>query len=223
MEESATVSTNEHKVFEFIAAHKGLDFGATENQFRTEINSVDCTAYQTFFKSCWTQFNRLKEKHGKKGNAFIVQQGRSDAHHFDKAPTVEPRAEKERRKSFPDLSDRAKKMRTDELLKYIDDRAQREFPELSTTQLLGYLIHRINLQSNKSVARVGHELFQESATSLLSFSHEEAVALMHSLTLSRDQMRKMRHLLATKGIHFPTSNELLEARKKLRGTPALST
>ena len=217
MEESATVSTNEHKVFEFIAAHKGLDFGATENQFRTEINIVDdCAAYQTFFKSCWTQFNCLKEKHGKKGNAFIVQQGRSDAHHFDKAPTVEPRAEKERRKSFPDLSDRAKKMRTDELLKYIDDRAQREFPELSTTQLLGYLIHRINLQSNKSVARVGHELFQESATSLLSFSNEEAVALMHSLTLSRDQMRKMRHLLATKGIHFPTSNELLEARKKLR-------
>lgn len=94
-------------MFEFIAAHKGLDFGVTENQFRTESNILDCAAYQTFFKSCWTQFNRLKDKHGKKGVAFIVQQGRSDAYHFDKAPTVEE--PKKRRKSFPDLGDKMKR------------------------------------------------------------------------------------------------------------------
>lgn len=53
-----------------------------------------------------------------------------------------------------------------------------------------------------------------------SFDVNEAVAMMHSLTLSREQMRKMRHILASKGVYFPTSNELLEARKKLR--PAIT-
>ena len=39
---------------------------------------------------------------------------------------------------------------------------------------------------------------------------------MHSLTLSKEQMRKIRHALAAKGVYFPTSNELLDGRKKLR-------
>ena len=46
---------------------------------------------------------------------------------------------------------------------------------------------------------------------------------MHSLTLSKEQMRKLHHIMASKGIYFPTTNELLEARKNLRPviTPVL--
>ena len=115
-----------------------------------------------------------------------------------------------------------RKERTDDLLQNIEDYVQRECPELSITQLLGYLVHRINLQSHKDVAAVGHQLFTGSVTTQ-SFGVDEAIAIMHSLTLSRDQMRKLRHLLAAKGIHFPTSNELLEGRAKLRPviTPVL--
>ena len=54
-----------------------------------------------------------------------------------------------------------------------------------------------------------------------SLDVNEAVALMHYLTLSREQMRKMRHVLASKGIYFPTCNELLEGRKRLR--PAVTS
>ena len=39
---------------------------------------------------------------------------------------------------------------------------------------------------------------------------------MHSITLSKEQMRKLIHIMASKGIYFPTTNELLEARKNLR-------
>ena len=49
-----------------------------------------------------------------------------------------------------------------------------------------------------------------------SLDVNEVVALMHYLALSREQMRKMRHVLASKGIYFPTCNELLEGRKRLR-------
>jgi hypothetical protein len=51
-----------------------------------------------------------------------------------------------------------------------------------------------------------------------TFSIDESIALMHSLTLSKEQMRRLRFLFASKGIYFPTTNELLEGRKKLRPT-----
>ena len=51
-----------------------------------------------------------------------------------------------------------------------------------------------------------------------SFELQEAIALMHSLTLSREQMRKMRFFFNSKDIYFPTTNELLEGRKRLRPT-----
>ena len=88
-----------------------------------------------------------------------------------------------------------KKDRTEELLQYIDAYVQRECPELSTTQLLGYLVHRINIQSQKEVAKVGHQLFTESVSATQSFSVDDSIAMMHALTLSREQMRKMCQLL----------------------------
>ena len=70
--------------------------------------------------------------------------------------------------------------------------------------------------SDKKIARVGYELYTSTVNDYSSFKMHEAISLMHTLTLSRDQMRKLRYTMALKGIYFPTSNELLEARKKLR-------
>ena len=44
----------------------------------------------------------------------------------------------------------------------------------------------------------------------------EAVSLMHSLVLSKEQTRKVRDFLATKNVEFPTTNQLLPIRKGLR-------
>ena len=105
-----------------------------------------------------------------------------------------------------------RKERTDSLLQHIEQFVSQECPELTVSQLLGYLVHRVNIQSEK----VGYNIFTSTVTNPRSFEVVEAIALMHSLTLSREQMRKMRNILAATGIYFPTSNELLEGRKKLR-------
>ena len=40
--------------------------------------------------------------------------------------------------------------------------------------------------------------------------------MMHDLVLTKEQLRKLRKYLSHKGVHFPTTNDLVETRKKLR-------
>ena len=113
-----------------------------------------------FFKTAWTRFKRLKSK--KLSHADILGKASKKTNTFDKAKVVEPPV-KTLRKLFTELGARMKKERTDGLLQNIEDFVQRECPELTTTQLLGYLVHRINLHSHKDVAEVGHRLFTGSS------------------------------------------------------------
>ena len=83
-------------------------------------------------------------------------------------------------------------------------------------QLLGYLLFRTNRQSEKDIASIGFKLFEKTLGNNNEFNIDEAIALKHNLTLSREQIRKIRHTLTNKGIYFPTTNELLEGRKQLR-------
>ena len=84
------------------------------------------------------------------------------------------------------------KERTDCLLSHIDDYVEKECPELTITQILGYLIHRINLKSKKMVAKVGCDLFTETADAAHTFHLDKAFAIMHELVLSKEQIRKLR-------------------------------
>ena len=123
-----------------------------------------------------------------------------------------------RRPSLPfyQVGDKRKKERTQPLLDLIEKERETNFPELSLNQLLGYLIFRTNRQSEKNIASIGLKLFEKTFTENNEFNTDEAITLKHNLTLSREQIRKVRHTLTNKGIHFPTINELLEGRKKLR-------
>ena len=223
MDEVATVHLTERHVFESIvevssqgSRTKSPEYATVLQHFLEIHNVEECEQVVKFFKKGWTHFKRLKQS--KQGHDTIIEQASKESTEFQQNCLPPPPAEpsKKRRKSFVDLGSRMKKERTESLLQHINDFVTRECPELSVTQLLGYLIHRINVQSEKKVAKVGYEIFSSSVTNTRSFEVEEAIALMHSLTLSRDQMRKMRNILAGKGIYFPTSNELLEGRKKLR-------
>ena len=49
-----------------------------------------------------------------------------------------------------------------------------------------------------------------------SFSTKDAVAYMHDLTLTKQQMRTTKSYLASKNVMFPNTNQLLEMRKSLR-------
>ena len=182
----------------------------------------DSADWNDFFKSSWMKFHRIKSKNEvkRKGLSALLDHADKTVRLFDAAldsrevPVLVPK----KRKLFMDLGSRMMKERTDSLLSHIDGFVQRECPELSTTQLLGYMLHRINLKSNKVIAKVGHDILTDTLGQLHEFSIDEAIAVMHDFVLSKEQMRRLRTILSKKGIYFPTSNELLEGRKKLRPT-----
>ena len=136
---------------------------------------------------------------------------------------VEPVIKK--RKSFQDLSNKMKANRTTELLEYLknfvnQDNSNSIGSDVTINQMLGYLLHRLNHQNDKKVAAMGQALFHQEESywrnGKSQFDLSEAIALMHELTLTKEQMRTMKSYLSTKGVVFPNTNQLLEARKNLR-------
>ena len=88
---------------------------------------------------------------------------------------------------------------------------------LSRTELIGYLLHRVSYNENKKAAEIGMSIYEQKYTShesipIQSFSIDEAIALMHDLTLSKAQLRKWKGYLSAKGIFFPYTNHIAEAR-----------
>ena len=217
-----TIRISEHHIFQCIidiakqcqVQKKTPEYGKCLCYLLDTHGIIESQEVNAFFKAAWNHFNRLKMQ--KIGYNKILEKASKEMRDFQRKSPLPADSSKKRRKSFVSLGSRMQKERTESLLQHINKFVDQEFPELTVTHLLGYLIHRVNIQSDKKIARVGYEIFKSSIIDTKSFEVEEAIAIMHSLTLSRDQMRKMRNILAGKGIYFPTSNELLEGRKKLR-------
>ena len=137
---------------------------------------------------------------------------------------TEPPAAKKKRKSFGQLTPKWKRARTDALLDAIEKLVEEENScnkssdeDLTVTNLLGYFIHRVNYENDKKIANVGRMMYEGKPIELkTNFTTTDAIALMHDLTLTKQQMRTMKAYMSSKGIHFPNTNELCEARKKLR-------
>ena len=86
---------------------------------------------------------------------------------------------------------------------------------ISLDQILGYLLMRENT-SKSSLHCIGEEIYSETLDNEVNFSPIEAVSLVHTLVLSKEQTRKLKQFLSMKNIKFPTTNELLPVRKSLR-------
>ena len=156
--------------------------------------------------------NPLMEEKDEKGPSLSKKKRTAG----DEKPAHRPRS------SLVELGDRRQKERTSEIVSVIEKYRENVFPELTFNQLLGYLLYRENRQGNKIVSDVGNKLFNQTFNVMSdAFTDDEAVAFKHNLTLSREQIRKTRYVLQGKNVYFPTSNELNEARKKLR--PIVST
>ena len=82
--------------------------------------------------------------------------------------------------------------------------------------MLGYLIYRINHNSDRQVSRLAMSIFEGKFQKAKKFSNDEAVALMHDLTLTKQQMRALKGYFSSKDMTFPNANQLLELRKTLR-------
>ena len=98
----------------------------------------------------------------------------------------------------------------------IDDVRKEDFPELSFTQILGYFLFCENRQKKVVIADIGWEIYNDTLQEPCSFNLNESLVLKHNLCLTKEQMRKIRNIMRGKNVDFPTTNELLEERKKLR-------
>ena len=119
-------------------------------------------------------------------------------------------------KDFHDLSDKQKRNITAPLVDMLNSFIETNKFSLDTNQLLGYLLVRDNIQSKKAIAEIGQKIYSGLLKDKKSFSIVEAVLLMHSLVLSKEQTRKVRQFLSIKDIEFPTTNSMLPVRKSLR-------
>ena len=132
-----------------------------------------------------------------------------------------------KRKSFIELSKQMQHIRTDKILQDLKEFISSENKEsnsdcnITLTQILGFLIYRVNYLTNKKVADLGKSIFEENLKEGESFDDLDAIALMHDLTLTKSGTRKVKSYLEKKKVHFPNSNDLLNARKELK--PVINT
>lgn len=120
-------------------------------------------------------------------------------------------------KDFDSLSDARKRVITQPLIDMLETFLKVGEFSLDVNQLLGYLLCRENGSKKKSYAyKSGCFLYRQEVEKLALFSPLEAVSLMHTLCLSKQDMRCMRQFLLMKDIDFPCTNDLLEVRKSIR-------
>ena len=67
-----------------------------------------------------------------------------------------------------------------------------------------------------STHQVGENIYSDTIDEQVGFSPLEAMSLVHTLVLSKEQTRKLRQFLSMKNIDFPSTNALLPVRKSLR-------
>lgn len=119
------------------------------------------------------------------------------------------------RKPFRELGKKMQRERSQKIVDSINSFIEEEDSSLTVNEFLGYMLYRHNYVKNKELANLGLELFNSTLKNK-SFTLDEAIAIMHTLVLSKEQMRLMKSILSSKGVYFPNTTELNEARKKLR-------
>ena len=130
---------------------------------------------------------------------------------YDTSEPLVPNPPK-KRKSFIELSKQMQHIRTDQILQNLKDFISNENKEnnndckLNLTQILGFLIYRINYMTNKKVADLGKTIFEDNFKEGESFDDLDAIALMHDLTLTKSGTRKVKSYLEKKKVHFLNSN-----------------
>ena len=122
-------------------------------------------------------------------------------------------------KNFENLELKCKGLKHN-LLKTLQKVTEDEGHSLTITEVLGYLLYRVNYQTNRDITNIGSDIFNVSKNKC-SYNKDEAIFIMHHFTQSKEQLRTMKHIMESKRLHFPNTNELNEAWKKL--WPAVSS
>ena len=96
-------------------------------------------------------------------------------------------------KDFSELSEKWKKKITEPLIEMMEKFIEVNEFSMDINQLLGYLVCWQSAKKKSAAYQIGSELLTDSVSDKhkASFTAMEAVAFMHSLTLSKDQTRKV--------------------------------
>ena len=116
-------------------------------------------------------------------------------------------------KSFNELLERQKRNITKPIIDMMETFIDINGFDLDISQLLDYLVCRQNAKKKDLVQHLPKE--STNTKFKATFDDIEAVALMHSLALSKEQMRRVRQFLGAKQVDFPPTNNLSCFRKSL--------
>lgn len=203
------------------------ELGVLTNRVATILEVKPCNNLHARMKVLLKDFKRhqnIKSRKSSLDRTKILDSTVLDSDDYQENDSVEMSIEnqsvppKKNRKEFHDLSNRMKRDRTQPIADLLSEYVESE--GLTMSELLGYLMHRMLYKSNRRLANIGTDIF-EGTFEDKSYDLDEAIAMMHTLMLSKHQMRQMKVFLKSKGIHFPSTTELLDARKALR--PVISS
>ena len=99
-------------------------------------------------------------------------------------------------KPFISVGRRTRIARTQELVDFLKSFVKNN-GNLSIPQLLGYLLYRTQYINNRKLSDLGCQLFNEEYTHT-EFDKNEAISMIHSLVLSKEQQRLMKNILKSK-------------------------
>ena len=87
---------------------------------------------------------------------------------------------------------------------------ENEGHSLAITEVLGYLLYRVNYQTNRDITNISSDIFNVYKNKC-SYNKDGAIAIMHHFTQSKEQLRTMKHIMESKRLNFPNTNELNQA------------
>ena len=110
-----------------------------------------------------------------------------------------------------ELSQRHARRRTDAILTQLKEEAEKQM--ITVTQLLGYLLYRVNYTHDKAVAEVGKKLFdQESVDREVTL--DEALHMLSTYRLGRSAYTSLRHYLMQK-VDLPAHYKLMQHKNMI--------
>ena len=65
---------------------------------------------------------------------------------------------------------------------------------LTVTEVIGNLLYRVIYQNNRVIANIGSDIFNNIYTNKFSHYEGEAIAIMHQLVLSKEQLWAMKRI-----------------------------
>ena len=104
--------------------------------------------------------------------------------------SVKSSPEPEIRKTFTNVGRETRLARTQQLVDDLESFVEKD-GSISISELLGYLLYRTQYMNDRKLSDLGSKLFNQTY-SQNEFNLDEAIAVMHSLVLSKEQLRLMK-------------------------------